>query len=74
MIHDHVSNHQVQGDISYYCCLVMTGDLDNNLILEVWVKVEMKEEYGNGSVSYPGSNTKESRTWRGVGRGEAFRL
>lgn len=43
----------------------MTGGLDNNFILEVHVKVEMKDEYENGSVSYPGSNPRRAELGEG---------
>jgi len=60
---DHVSKGQVQSDTSYHCCLIMTGDLNNNLVYAS--KWRYKGAMKMAVFAYPSSDTKESMTQRG---------
>lgn len=49
----------------------MTGDLNNNLISEVCVTVEMKQECEHGSVCMSRLKYQGEHNWRGAKSGEA---
>lgn len=60
---DHVSKGQVQSDTSYYRCLIMTGDLNNNLVYAS--KWKCKGAMKMAAFPYPSSDTKESTAQSG---------